>query len=978
MQASLSPSPPTFHSLVDLLPTNTDSLNCDPSTKTLRALRSLPYPLKRCPAENVRALISYGRQNCTHGPDVSLFIDILFQLFSKQKIQYTSHEEQLEIIGQCVEYLLSIINASLAPTSPDDPCLDALRALGTVVYENGAVCAKYHSELLAVLIPMQAVDGRDERQMVARRMSLTCLANICVKTGAKGANLQKEVLDILMRNLTGDLSDEGNSKVVSSALRGIQLLINENKAIAQEVVTALVPILQRIALHTPAATPSAVAVIKQPARRSMAIPSDSELSDGEPGLPRNRQRDNRLQLNALLCLQSLAKAQAKLLFPYWFRFLPDPVEGPSSPSLISVMRDSDSPKVRHGACAALMAFLDGSKQYLSVAEDSSTTRQPTSFTSLSAKLAEQLREIHEGLITAVKEETWPLLLAQELRCLTVLVKNCTYDRLQPSYRQNAFQIALDRITPEDYGITSAAFECLSAILDSKMPISPNTNPDGSNAFLSPLVDLAYAQIQKTEHISVRVAGLEVFCALARNEVTLFGAVWQRLVPVLAESILDPKEAVRAASYKLLEQYAHSCCSVTEGIQVQTMDWWCELVDVYIHKGVQDEFYAVRSLAVDCLGHIPATLFGDMPAKRQYGCLALALGMIEDEDPTVRAAACRTLGMYVGFTAVMEDVLFLSDVATTIPRLMSDANVGVRIRASWALGNLSDALAHVSENVQTEGQSISDAGITWETITQIIKAAIVAAKDNDKCRSNGTRALGNIIRVCPPPLLAREATRLMKDVIAVILRNVETGTVKTRWNACHALHNILSTPHFPIPALTSSPLYATLTKSLLTCKNYKVRISAAAAFAAPRHKSAYGNLDTVKAIMKACLVARETVDDLSDAKFGEFKYREQLAEQLRTTFMHLYTLIGGIPPPVPPPNLTQQLPEPRVSSSFSSPLPACPPPPSTSEITLPSTNNEDESRIRPAAVPPLLTAKMQNSVDAMDPEIQSLVEKFAVL
>ncbi|KAJ3017651.1 HEAT repeat-containing protein 6 [Thoreauomyces humboldtii] len=839
--------------------------------------------------QSVRTLITFGRETVVSISALQApYLELLFLLFSKQKLHWTSTEEQQELVGQVVEFLQNILGSG--KTSRDavqkaDPVADTevvstLRTLGTVVYENGSACTKSHPSLLALLLPLALSTAKGPTQLEARRMSLICLSNLCVKTGTKALVLQKQVAETLMASLVGDASDEGISKIISSALRGLELLINESKAVAQEILPALLPLLQVFCLQTTGSSPQIVPGLKQVPRKQLVIPSDSEMSDGENGLPRN----SRLQLNALLCLQSLAKAQAKLVFPYWFRFLPDPIEGPAAPSLITVMRESDSPKVRHGACAAISTFLDGSKQYLSVAEDS---QQKSSFTTLSGKLAEQLKEIHQKLIQAVQEETWPVLLAQEIKCLSCLIRNCTYDRLRNDYRRDVFRAVVEHIPSEDLGIKAAVFECVCSLLDANMP--------SSHADVINVLELVLGSLQKEDsHLSIQVAGLELFCALARTDVPVFGNFWERLQVVLAPLIASPKEVLRAASYKLIEQYAHSCSTALEGVEVPRIDWWLRLVDDYVHKGIQDPFFAVRSLAVDCLGHIPAAIFAEMPSKRQYGCLALALGMVQDDEQAVRAAACRTLGVYVSFPAVMEDVLFLSDVATTLPPLMSDGNVSVRIRASWAIGNLSDALAHVSQGAQIEGQSIADAGITPATIIQIIQAAILAAKDNDKCRSNGTRALGNIIQVCPQQLLQRERNRLIKEVIIVVTKNVESGTVKTRWNACHALQNMLRTPGISPPP---PPVFAALERALLTCRNFKVRISAAAALTGPQTRADYGEdgPTIVRGLMRACVTAHESVDDLQNAAFGEYKYREQLAEQLYATFVHLYTILRGTAP-----------------------------------------------------------------------------------
>ncbi|KAI8820256.1 armadillo-type protein [Fimicolochytrium jonesii] len=839
------------------------------------------------------------------------------------KVTFTSESVQQEVVGASVEFLFTILHRKnhLPPSPPSEEDLNvtALRTLSCVLYENGAACIKLHPQILSVLIPLGTSPVQRDEDLEARRMALTCLGNLCVKTGAKATNLQKQVLGVLMGNLHVDVSDEARLKVVSAALRGIQLLTNENKAVVQEDVSALLQLVQKYGLLplSLGAVPNAAS--KQHSKRPQVLPSDSEMSEGENGLPRNRHVDNRLQLNSLLCLQSLAKAHTKQVFPYWFRFLPDPVEGPHAPSLISVMRDSESPKIRHAACAALMAFLDGSRTYLSVAEDSADNRN-AAFISLSVKLAEQLREIHTGLLKCVREESWPLLVTQEMKCLAVLIRNCPYDRLRHNYRHDAYIAVRDRITHEDFGITSASFEVISALLDAHMPLPAS----------SPLLETLFEYLNRDEHIYVRVAALDVFCAVARNCVEVFGTIWPRLIKAMEESLEDPKEAVRAAAYKVIEQYAHSCSTADESVMTQDPTFWLHLLDTYAHTGIRDPFYAVRTLAVDCLGHIPSSIFSSLPPKRQYACLALALGTVQDDDHNVRAAACRTLGVYVGFRAVQEDVLFLTDVATTIPGLMGDANVGVRVRASWALANLGDALTKVSElHTQREQQiasspppisdiqqpnTLAESGLTPALLTTLLHSSLLAAKDNEKCKSNGTRALGNIIRVCPPHLLAREQHGLMKDVISVVLKNVETGLAKTRWNACYALSNILRTPGLPLfpPTATSttpvspytnpsasasstllSTIYTTLTKTLLTSKNYKVRIAAAHAMTAPPGRvEAYGGGEVVRGLMGACVRAAGAVEDLEGVGFGEVRYREVLGGQIRTTFTHLLRVLEG--------------------------------------------------------------------------------------
>ncbi|KAJ3274765.1 HEAT repeat-containing protein 6, partial [Borealophlyctis nickersoniae] len=504
-------------------------------------------------------------------------------------------------------------------------------------------------------------------------------------------------------------------------------------------------------------------------KRSIMMGSDSEFSDGEAGLPRQRLRDGRLQQNALLCLQALAKAVPKQLYPYWDKFLPDIPSMQPAPSLISVMRHHELPNVRLAACASLTAFLDGSKQYLAVADDSAGSKG--SFTSLSQKVAEQLREVHQGLIQAVALETQPVLLAQEIRCLSILVKNCSYERLSRDYRPEVKEAIVGRLQQDDFAIKSAVIDCISSLLDAGMsyPSSPNHQIIDS---LLPLTD-------RSEHLSVRVASYEGLCSVARNKPEAIRERWKEVDAVLTEGMKDGKDAVRAASMKMLEQYAHSC-STAEGEEKKApASWWSEMLDKYVQLAVADTFYAVRSLGCDCLSHVPPDIFRDLPPKRRFSCLTIALGMAQEDDPNVRAAACRTLGVYVSYPSIMEDqdMFFLIDVATTVPQYASDRNLNVRIRASWTLANLCDAFVIMSKQATDGAPTLEDAGVTESIIVELIKAGLVAARDNDKCRSNGVRALGNIIRSCSTQFLRREAERLVKEVVLAVLKNVDSGTVK---------------------------------------------------------------------------------------------------------------------------------------------------------------------------------------------------------
>ncbi|KAJ3037848.1 HEAT repeat-containing protein 6 [Rhizophlyctis rosea] len=661
--------------------------------------------------------------------------------------------------------------------------------------------------------------------------------------------MQTQIFSVILPCLAEDTSDDGTYKVVSSALRAIQLLVNENKATIQDSVPVLVAYLQRHCLK----------------------------------LIGPKAKDGRLQQNALLCLQAIAKAAPKLLYPYWNKFLPDIPSAHPAPSLISVMRHHELPKVRLAACAALAALLDGSKQYLSVADDSGPK---VAFTTLSQKVAGQLNDVHQGLIQAVDVEVQPVLLAQEIRCLSTLVRNCTYDRLSQDFRPEIRRSVVQRLGQDDLAIKSAALDCLAALIDANMHVDFSTDTS--------LIDVATSHVNRAEHLSVRVAAFELLRSMARNAPEALKDHWDAIGAIVADGLTDNKDVMRAASLKLLEQFAHNCSSKP----IVDPPWWEGMLDRYVHQSVTDSFHAVRSLACDCLSHIPSDVFATFPPKRQFACMTLALGMVQDDDPGVRAAACRTLGVYVTYPSILEDqdMLFLIDVATTIPQYVTDQNLNVRIRASWALANLCDAFMAIRKRETTEGSMPSDVGVPESIILPLITAGLAAAKDNDKCRSNGVRALGNIIRICPVPFLNRDSERLVKDMVLTVLKNVDSGTVKARWNACYSITNMLKHSHFPIGRTSwTDQVYESLLNAMRKCKNFKVRIGAAVALATPMKVEMFGEprgkgVGMVRKVMGRIVQAMEGVDDLEEVGFGEYKYGEQLRVQLMRSFKHLLSLL----------------------------------------------------------------------------------------
>ena len=77
----------------------------------------------------------------------------------------------------------------------------------------------------------------------------------------------------------------------------------------------------------------------------------------------------------------------------------------------------------------------------------------------------------------------------------------------------------------------------------------------------------------------------------------------------------------------------------------------------------------------------------------------------------------------------------------------------------------------------------------------------------------------------------------------------------------------------------STFYSTLLDSVLKAKNFKIRINACAALSVPRTCEDYGGVESAQIIRKGIRDALDKIDDALDASLGEFKYREQLVNQV---------------------------------------------------------------------------------------------------
>ncbi|CAG8613835.1 16614_t:CDS:10 [Funneliformis caledonium] len=851
-----------------------------------------------------------------------------------------------------VEIILSFLIKSFTNATQPVYAVGILRAMSRVLYENGQECKKLHDQLLYILLPLVKEDNKN---LDIRRMAINCLGNLCYHTGNKFQGNYKIVYELLLASLNSPNPSDDESaylKTISSTLRALQFIVLEDKSVLSEPFGSTIEIIKKYVFYNVDDIKKLQAEIDQSriaagnsvcnsspstqrhSRRHSrmksigrsVLSSDSEISDGEHTQSiYKRDEDSRIRANALGYLQSIAKVSSKLLYQYWSLFLPYTEPSDSSPpSLLTIITCEPTLTVRISACSVITTMIDSSKQYLAAADDREVK---TSFTSLSAKLGTIVRELHAGLLQVISREDHNLVLTQLLKCCNVLASNMAYDRLTSGYLSRVYYTTANFLVHNENAVRLATMTLISTIMDCKTCIrevdklllaeiinSASANIPRSSFFqnygeMSLLSYLVLVIGSKDQSPAMKIEAWGVLCACTRTHFNLVSPAWKHINPLIVNDLACEDEKIRTAAMTFLIEYAKeqavalcgSSQNIDEDVMVQRVQkavtsevfqWWSSVFDQHIQSASIDKCHAVRALTCDLISHIPSDI-----EKRKY-CIKILLGFSKDESPNVRASACRGLGVYILFPCLQQDTKFASDMALSVIQQMSDQNILVRIRSSWALGNLCDTIVLLSNPDNNQGISNNNTNLTEFLINvmwaRIVKAGLAASNDkNEKVRPNGVRMLGSIIHVSPTNFLEREERGLIKDVVMTLIKNFETGTLKVRWNACYAAANMLRNPNFPIGLRSNNwsiPLYESLIKVVQTSKNFKVRINACLALSTPTTRAKYGG-DTImlSKILQAVVTSLENVDNLTGTGFSEVKYQEQLRNQLLNTYHHLINI-----------------------------------------------------------------------------------------
>ncbi|XP_063860757.1 HEAT repeat-containing protein 6-like isoform X2 [Scylla paramamosain] len=259
-------------------------------------------------------------------------------------------------------------------------------------------------------------------------------------------------------------------------------------------------------------------------------------------------------------------------------------------------------------------------------------------------------------------------------------------------------------------------------------------------------------------------------------------------------------------------------------------------------------------------------------------------LVTHPEPELRLAGVRAMAIMVGFPGVVGNPGSLALLHATVEAACDllaqrDANVNRdRLLASWALANVSSVFELYKESWEGSEHFGSREVLSQEMLGRVLDVGLRACQDKDKIRPHGVRCIGNVASFLQPQQVAHPAlVPLVTQTVDTLITCASSGSnMKTRWNACHALGNIMSSGRLPIATAPWRGQVFTILGCLVeSFKNYKVRIQACSALCSVTGRQEYGNeyLGVWRALLRGLDNAQNIVD------YQEIRHRDELINQI---------------------------------------------------------------------------------------------------
>nr|XP_003469514.2 HEAT repeat-containing protein 6 [Cavia porcellus] len=545
--------------------------------------------------------------------------------------------------------------------------------------------------------------------------------------------------------------------------------------------------------------------------------SESDYSDAEGSMQgKVRSYQAKVRQGALACFLSTIKSiEKKVLYGYWSAFVPDTPEvgSPQSVSLITLTLKDPSPKTRACALQVLSAILEGSKQFLSVAEDTSDHKR--AFIPVSVMIASSIRELHRCLLLALVAESSSQTLTQIIKCLANLVSNAPYNRLKLSLLTRVWNQIKPYIRHKDVNVRVSSLTLLGAIVSTHAPL-----PEVQLLLQQPCTSGLSNSNSATPHLGTpewwkkAPAGPSVEEAAVSSPKGVSEPCW--LIQLCISILVLPREdscsssdtgPVAGSTYEpspmrleALQVLAHLARGYFPMAQVYLMELGeviCKCMgeadpSIQLHGAKLLEELGTGIIqqykpdsAVPPGQRVPVFLVVMFWTMMLNGPLPRALQ--SSDHPTLQASACDALSAILpeAFSSLPNDrqilcitmLLGLNDCKNRLVKAATSRALGVYVlfpclrqdvifvadTANAILMSLQDKSLNVRAKAAWSLGNLTDTLIVnMETpdptfqeefcgllLLKMLRAAIEASKDKDKVKSNAVRALGNLLHFLQP-------------------------------------------------------------------------------------------------------------------------------------------------------------------------------------------------------------------------------------
>ncbi|ERE68576.1 HEAT repeat-containing protein 6 [Cricetulus griseus] len=475
-------------------------------------------------------------------------------------------------------------------------------------------------------------------------------------------------------------------------------------------------------------------------------------------------------------------------------------------------------KTRACALQVLSAILEGSKQFLSVAED--TTDHRMAFTPFSVTIASSIRELHRCLLLALVAESSSQTITQIIKCLANLVSNAPYNRLKLSLLTKVWNHIKPYIRHKDVNVRVSSLTLLGAIVSTHAPL-----PEVQLLLQQPCSSGLSSSNSATPHLSTPDCWDRVPGGSSLEEVSVSSPkasaepCW--LIRLCISTVVLPKEdscsgsdagsavgstyepcPMRLEALQVLAHLARGYFSMAQLYLMELGEVICKCMgeanpSIQLHSvklleelgtGLIQQYKPDSNMAPE--QRVPIYMVVMFWTAMLNGPLPRALQ--SSEHPTLQASACDALSSILpeAFSSLPNDKQILC--ITMLLGLNDNKNHLVKAATSRALGVyvlfpcLRQDVIFVADTANAILMSLQDKSLNvrakaaWSLgnltdtlivnmdtpdpsfqdefsgllLLKMLQSAIHASTDKDKVKSNAVRALGNLLHFLQPTHIER--------------------------------------------------------------------------------------------------------------------------------------------------------------------------------------------------------------------------------